>query len=78
LYLRDHVLGQMELADASDDPHSARPGAPSSWPAPALPAPKWPPKDSSSPAPRCAVTRGSTPASFAGYWSTAPRPSCPS
>jgi pyridine nucleotide-disulfide oxidoreductase len=78
LYLRDHVLGQMELADASDDPAQRQArctfvvvGAGTSGTEVAGQA-------YCSPRPRCAVTRGSARTSYSGCWSTAPRRSCPS
>jgi len=78
LYLRDHVLGQLELADASDDPAQRQArctflvaGAGTTGTEVAAQGQLFT---------RAALrpTRGSAPASCAGCWSTAPRPSCPS
>ena len=58
LYLRDHIMRQIELADAADDPPSSGPRAPSWWSAPATPAPRSPPTGSSSPTTCAASTPG--------------------
>lgn len=41
LYLRDHFVEQLELANIEDDPRWRRPGAPWWWSAPPTRAPSW-------------------------------------
>ena len=61
LYLRDHLVRQVELA-AAPSPPTARPAARSSWSGRATPAPRWPrrargsPRSSPRPTPRCATS----------------------
>src|ERR671916_3071299 len=78
LYLRDHVLRQLELADASDDPTSGGRAAHSWWWARGTSAPSLRRRCSTSPARRWRTIRDWNPGTCAGCSSTPRRGCCQS
>ena len=78
LYLRDHLLRQLELAATRRPRADGKPAAPSWWSAPVTPAPRSPRTASCSPAPSPAGTPACAVSGSAGCCSTRPRTCCPS
>lgn len=59
-YIRDHVIAQLDLADASHDENERPRGCSSWWSAAATPVPRRRPASSASPPTRSGTTRAST------------------